>query len=116
MSHNRLEAYKASEELFTWLEHRVELLVKYKANCENMALALMQDQKVYAQKLKHWRKLKAGEVLAQRGIKNIEFSRKLNQVILKGDLVHSYCAYQSSFRKLLERLNSAASTLKSDKL
>ena len=110
MSTKHIDRYQASEELLAWLEQRVELLVKHKANCQTMALALVQDQKSYAQKLKHWRKLQAGKVLAQRGVKNLEFSRKLNQVILKGDLVHSYCAYQSDFRELLERLNSAHSS------
>ena len=116
MSTKHIDTYQASEELLAWLEQRVELLVKHKANCQNMALALVQDQKNYAQKLKHWRNLEAGKALAQRGVKNIEFSRKLNQVILKGDLAHSYCAYQSDFRELLERLNSASSFLNSDKL
>ena len=106
ISYESEESYKASNELLEWLSRRVDMLVKYKANCRNMALALVKDQTDYADKLKTWRKLGAGQVLAQRAIKDLEFARKLNQLILKGDLVHSYCAYQSDFRDLLERLNS----------
>ena len=68
--------------LLDWLNRRVELLVKYKANCRNMALALVKDQTDYADKLKTWRKL-AQVVLAQRAIKDLQFARKLNQLILK---------------------------------
>ncbi len=100
------QSYQASEALLAWLKHRVDLLVKHKADCQDMALALFKDQAAYKQQLNEWRKLKAGSALAQRAIKNSEFSRSLNQLILKGDLVHSYCAYQSDFREQLQRLNA----------
>ena len=103
---NYEEAYRSSNELLNWLDNRVDILVKYKANCRNMAFALVKDQNDYSDKLKVWRKLGAGKILAQRAVKDIVFARRLNQLILKGDLVHSYCAYQSEFRELLERLNS----------
>ena len=55
-------------------------------------------------KIKRWRALEAGQALAQRATIDPEFGRTLNQLILKGDLVHSYCAYQSRFRDRLKSL------------
>ena len=52
---NYEEAYRSSNELLNWLDNRVDILVKYKANCRNMAFALVKDQNDYSDKLKVWR-------------------------------------------------------------
>jgi hypothetical protein len=102
--HQVSQTKEASEALLSWLKHRVDLMVKTKASCEQMAIALSNDQIKNKDKIKRWRALKAGQTLAQRATIDLEFGRALNQLILKGDLVHSYCAYQSRFRDRLKSL------------
>lgn len=102
--HQVSQTKEASKALHSWLKHRVDLMVKTKASCEQMAIALSNDQIKNKDKIKRWRALEAGQALAQRATIDPEFGRTLNQLILKGDLVHSYCAYQSRFRDRLKSL------------
>lgn len=95
------ERKEAGGELLSWLESRVELMVQSKASCEEMASKLAQGHHSSERERKRWRELKAGEWLAQEGLRDPNFGRRLNQLIIKGDLVHSYCAYQSKFRDQL---------------
>ena len=98
------KALEASEELLAWLNERVEMMVLSKANCTQMAYQMVTSSADSRSQLSKWRSLHAGETLAQRAIKDPEFGRQLNQLILRGDLVYSYCAYQSSFRDRLKTL------------
>lgn len=96
------EEVKASQALFEWLESRVELMIKNKANCEDMARELAKDQLKMKLQLRQWRSIGAGDILTRRAANSPEFERELTQLVLKGDLVHSYCAYQSNFRDQLQ--------------
>lgn len=99
---NHAQAYEESEALLTWLEERVDLLVKHKADCSEMAQALVAHQKKHQEQINHWHKIAAGQMLANRALQDQALDRRLKKLILKGDLVHSYCAYQSNFRDLLK--------------
>ena len=98
------EEMKASQDLLVWLESRVDIMVKNKASCENMARELAKDQMAMQPQLKQWRQAGIGAVLTRRAAAQPELERELTQLVLKGDLVHSYCAYQSNFRDQLKRL------------
>ena len=98
VDYNSKASFDASEALLDWLSESVELMVQHKASCAEMARHLATARSATAKKRAEWRTLGAGEVLARRAIQDPTFGRQLNQLILKGDLVYSYCAYQSSFR------------------
>ena len=104
IAHNSRASLEASEALMDWLSESVELMVQHKANCADMAYHLAAARATTAKKRAEWRKLGAGEVLARKAIQDPAFGRDLNQLILKGDLVYSYCAYQSSFRDKMRAL------------
>ena len=95
---------KASQALMLWLESRVDLMVKNKANCEIMARELAKDQMAMQPQLAQWREAGIGTVLTRRAAAQPELERELTQLVLKGDLVHSHCAYQSNFRDQLKQL------------
>lgn len=101
-----LESLEASEALLNWLEERVELMVQLKADCNEMADQMFLKTSKARVQLKAWRELRAGELLALKASRDPAFGRELNQLILKGDLVHSYCAYQSEFRARLKSKRS----------
>ena len=54
------EEMKASQDLLVWLESRVDLMVKNKASCENMARELAKDQMAMQPQLKQWRQAGIG--------------------------------------------------------
>ena len=90
-----------SEALLTWMKNRVTLMVDHKASCEGMARALLEDHRKHQEQLKGWRSSGTAQVLMARAQRDEAFARELNGLIIKGDLVHSYCAYQESFRDQL---------------
>lgn len=92
---------KETQEFMQWLDKRVDLMIRYKASCQQMADALHRDHKMMMSKLKKWREQGLGELLAKRAVSDPSFSQKLTQQILKADLVYSYCAYQVSFRDII---------------
>ena len=90
-----------SQEFMSWLNQRVDLMIRHKASCQQMAQALYDDHLATRAKRQKWKELKLGNTLAKRSIIDPQFGQLLTQQIMKGDLVYSYCAYQSSFRELV---------------
>lgn len=93
------EAGKAS---FEWMTRRVELMVAHKADCVQMAEQLIEDDKLSASQRAQWRSVKAQEWLIARSASDFEFQKRLSEVITRGDLVFSFCAFFEDFRARLK--------------
>ena len=98
----------SGKQLYQWMQARVEMMVRHKASCSDMAQALIQSQNEAGAQLKNWRTQGAGEWLKVHAQHNQEFDKELTRLISKGDLVYYHCAYQESFRNQL--VNGAEAT------
>lgn len=76
-------------------------MVEHKASCERMATALLQDQLDHREDIQRWRREGISRLITERASHDDEAARQLNRLIIRGDIVHAYCAYQESFRDQL---------------
>ena len=104
---NSGQRQEETERYLEYLEEQTEMMVKNKASCKDMGDRLYAQHQTIKPKLKLWKQLKFGDYLAQKSVEDPSFAQKLNQLIIKADLVYSYCAYQSSFREYLNKLQSS---------
>ncbi|MBM4290543.1 MAG: hypothetical protein FJ138_03155 [Deltaproteobacteria bacterium] len=102
------EARAAGLSARAWMERRVALMVEHKASCEQMAHALLSHDREAAPARAAWRAAGAQEWLVARAQVDKDFERALGDLITKGDLVYSYCAFFESFRQTLARGESPA--------
>ena len=91
----------SGEQLYQWMKTRVDIMVRHKANCSDMAQALIKSQREAASQLDLWRAQGAGEWLKLNAQRNPKFDHELTRLIAKGDLVYYHCAYQAVFRQQL---------------
>jgi hypothetical protein len=94
-------AREAGLKSLAWMERRVGLMVESKASCEQMAGSLLTHDRASLEELKRWRAAGAQEWLIARSQTDAEFERALSELITKGDLVYSYCAFFEDFRHIL---------------
>ena len=111
-NHQRTADPMSGMQLYQWMKSQVELMVKHKANCGDMAQALIQSQFDVRSQLESWKAKGAGEWLKQHAQINPQFDRELTRLIAKGDLVYYHCAYQEAFRNQL-RASPHSSFIKS---
>jgi hypothetical protein len=95
------QARQAATEAFTWLEHKVSLMITHKADCEQMAKALLQHHFKYQDQLKQWRKYHAQDWMKARSQVDEKYKAKLNTLMNQGDTVYSFCSFFESFRSQL---------------
>ena len=91
----------SGRQLYQWMQTRVELMVRHKANCSDMARALVESHREATTQLKIWSDRGAGEWLKQQAQVSPKFGQELTRLIAKGDLVYYHCAYQDAFRAQL---------------
>ena len=91
----------SGKQLYQWMQTRVEMMVRHKASCSDMAQTLIKSQNEARTQLKKWRAQGAGEWLKLHAQHNQDFDKELTRLISKGDLVYYHCAYQESFRNQL---------------
>ena len=91
----------SGRQLYQWMQTRVELMVRHKANCSDMARALIKSHQEATPQLKIWSDRGAGEWLKRQAQINPKFGQELTRLIAKGDLVYYHCAYQDTFRAQL---------------
>ena len=102
-THQRPADAVSGKQLYQWMKSQVEIMVEHKANCSDMAQALIQSQRKAKSRLENWKMKGAGEWLKQHAQVNPQFDRELTRLIAKGDLVYYHCAYQETFRDQLMR-------------
>ena len=91
----------SGKQLYQWMKTRVDIMVRHKANCSDMAQALIKSQRESASQLDLWRAQGAGKWLKLNAQRNPTFDHELTRLIAKGDLVYYHCAYQAVFRQQL---------------
>jgi hypothetical protein len=91
----------SGRQLYQWMQTRVELMIRHKANCSDMARALIESHQKATTQLKVWSDRGAGEWLKRQAQLNPKFGQELTRLIAKGDLVYYHCAYQDAFRAQL---------------
>jgi len=95
------QAAAAGEASFSWLKARVEMMVEHKADCAVMAEHLREDDRRSASSREQWRAARAQEWLIAKSAVDFEFQKELSEVITRGDLVYSFCAFFEDFRSRL---------------
>ena len=101
-------AREAGLKTLEWMQRRVALMVETKASCDQMASALLTQDGESSAERAAWRAAGAQEWLVARAQVDKDFERTLGDLIAKGDLVYSYCAFFESFRQTLARGEPAA--------
>lgn len=96
-------AREAGLKSLAWMERRVGLMVESKASCPQMADALLTQDRASREDRAAWRRAGAQEWLIARAQVDKDFDSALTELIAKGDLVYSYCAFFEEFRQMLAR-------------
>lgn len=95
------QARQAATDALTWMEHKVSLMITHKADCEQMAKALLQHHFKYQDQLKQWKKDDAQDWMKARSQVDDKYKAKLNTLMNQGDTVYSFCSFFESFRSQL---------------
>jgi len=95
-------AAQAGKASFEWMKRRVDLMVKHKADCLKMAELLLEDDRAHEAERATWRSAGAQRWLIARSASDFEFQKELSEVITRGDLVFSFCAFFDDFRARLK--------------
>ena len=95
-------AARAGKDALTWMKSRVDLMVRHKANCAVMAEQLLEDDKRTEEQRRAWREARAQEWLIAKSAGDFEFQKELSELITRGDLVFSFCAFFEDFRDRLK--------------
>jgi hypothetical protein len=83
------------------MEHKVSLMITHKADCEQMAKALLKHHFKYKTQLKQWKKVGAQEWMKARSQIDDQYKSKLSNLMNQGDTVYSFCSFFESFRSQL---------------
>lgn len=96
------DAAQAGKASLEWMKRRVDLMVKHKADCLKMAEMLLEDDRQSEAQRADWRAVGAQRWLIARSASDFEFQKELSEVITRGDLVFSFCAFFEDFRMRLK--------------
>ena len=96
-------AKEAARESLKWMTDRVDLMVKHKADCDEMARQIARHQLASQDQVNAWRAAKAQEWIEAQARFQPEYKQRLTTLIAKGDIVYSYCSYYMTFRSTLKQ-------------
>lgn len=88
--------------LITWLDERVNLMIQHKANCNDLAGALVQHYVKSKAQVQQWKKQDLDQRVILYLSSHPEKEQKLKLLLQKGSVVYSFCAFFSSFRDQLQ--------------
>ena len=90
--------------IFTaWLNKRVDLIIEHKANCYNLAQALVNHEIRSQTQVKSWKEAHFDQRLIQHISTHPNDEKTLKQLLQKGGMVYSFCAFFPSFHEQLKR-------------
>jgi hypothetical protein len=96
-------AKEAARDSLKWMTDRVDLMVKHKADCDEMARQIARHQLASQDQVSAWRAAKAQEWIEAQARFQPEYKQRLTTLIAKGDIVYSYCSYYMTFRATLKQ-------------
>jgi hypothetical protein len=97
------DALPLDEKIVEWVEKRSEIMVKYRASCEEMAQALYQHHLDHLDQEKKWKAIRQQMDIDQKMLFDQLFGKRLKAALEKSKIVYEYCADHPDILNLPKR-------------